>query len=335
MSTNTLGTFSDHPRKQLFRTAWGKPLLEWLNDFLKKKLIYMGLPGFQALDIIEWIDHLEKIIAFEAKEEDANTFESIFKLLNRFEEQRKIRSFEFYEGFMEKTVMQGVDDKGQIFSQSDFVTVYNLDFCNALTSPCKVSNLKGEVMKFYKLETISRLLELQSMIQGELSNRFVMFLTVNSIFWDDEYRAINVEYLKEYSKRLTKLDNKQKTARQLKAFVFYHLNDAARKTGFNLEFLPPIYYKGRGGMKNEKGKMKEHWLTTFTLLGTNLRDLPKGIKGYKQSEEDFLHSKFIFANDNTFSCFTEKNISERDINLNPVELVKESQTCQILWKKFS
>jgi len=55
MAPETLVNYTDHPRKQVFRSQWASPLIQFINTELKKNLVYLGLPGIGALDIKEWI----------------------------------------------------------------------------------------------------------------------------------------------------------------------------------------------------------------------------------------------------------------------------------------
>ena len=66
MQSAAAGSFTDHPRKDRFRKEWAKPILKYFNTQLNKKLIYLGLPGYKALDILEWKEYLKIIIAFQA-----------------------------------------------------------------------------------------------------------------------------------------------------------------------------------------------------------------------------------------------------------------------------
>jgi len=35
---------------------------------LEYELIYLGLPGPQALDLLEWVDYIDQVIAFQCRE---------------------------------------------------------------------------------------------------------------------------------------------------------------------------------------------------------------------------------------------------------------------------
>ena len=62
-----MGEFRDTIRKKVIRTQWCKSLIEFMHRKLKYKLIYLGLPGPQALDLLEWIDYIDQVIAFQCR----------------------------------------------------------------------------------------------------------------------------------------------------------------------------------------------------------------------------------------------------------------------------
>ncbi len=163
-------SFSDHERKGVIRKYWCKPQLKMLSDGLKKKLIYIGLPDIEALDVLEWIDYLDKVIAFQCSEYIPGVKIDVSKLVSLLEDlerQNKIKSGFVYEGFIEDILMGGMSKNGgQTYSQNDFMKVYNLDFCSNLKYPRKIVNAKGQIIEsIHKTEVIDRLLEFQRNIK--------------------------------------------------------------------------------------------------------------------------------------------------------------------------
>ena len=98
MNNSTAGSFTDHPRKIKFRNEWAKPILRYLHERLDKKLVYLGLPGLKALDILAWKEHLRRVIAFQAENYDGRDTEvsseveltELQKILNELEEKKFI-----------------------------------------------------------------------------------------------------------------------------------------------------------------------------------------------------------------------------------------------------
>jgi hypothetical protein len=83
-------------------------------------------------------------------------------------------------------VLRGRDINGSYFGQNDVVTIYNLDFCNSITVPLEVKDDEGNIQKCYKSDAIKRLLEIQRNISSQTRcKKFIMFLTVHSLFWKE------------------------------------------------------------------------------------------------------------------------------------------------------
>lgn len=54
--------------KRAIREKWSKPLIKFVHDVLGHKLTYLGLPSPDAHDIVEWIDYIDYVIAFQCRE---------------------------------------------------------------------------------------------------------------------------------------------------------------------------------------------------------------------------------------------------------------------------
>jgi hypothetical protein len=326
-----MANFEEHERKQVIRKLWCKPQLKLLHDKLRRKLIYIGLPDINAYDVIEWLEYIEKVIAFQCSRYGTEVIDvaKLEKLLNDLEVKGKLKSSVVYVGWMEKIIFGGVSEKGQLYKQSEFLKVYNLDFCNNLGSPYDVVNQNGIITrKIYKIDVIDKFLEYQAkQASGE---KFIMYLTINSNFFADNLATINKQYLKDYTKVLAKITKPEVVAiRKIKAFAFEKITERFHNNGFHVEFLPPIYYQGSLYPNREKsGKKENHRMMTFTILGTkNTTDNPS----YKQNPDLFLKQRLIFANNKSISCYDDKYIRETDYDPDVVKLVKASYTYTKLW----
>src|SRR5258708_7959090 len=168
--------FSDHARKQVIRSQWCKPQIDLLHKNLKKKLIYIGLPDLKALDILEWIAYLDKVIAFQCTQKDDGTpikVEQLEELLVDLERKAKLKSSVVYPGYMEEIVMGGLSKTGQTYIQTEYLKIYNLDFCNNFTTPTKVRDEKGNVIEIIsKSQAIDKLLDFQKKQTG---SKFIMY----------------------------------------------------------------------------------------------------------------------------------------------------------------
>lgn len=344
MSSSTAGSFTDHPRKVLFRSKWAKPILKYLHDRLQKKLVYLGLPGIRALDILSWQEYLRFVIAFQAENYDGRLAENagiseldeLQAILNDLETKRIIDTYALYTGYIEQVVMSGEDDYNNPFEVHDYITVYNLDFCNTLSTPFQVVGPppKYKTYDCYKIDVIERLLSLErDRFTSGADASFVMFLTVNAHFVESMVNSISEVEVKQYvSKDLRGITGDKRVIRLLKAYTFYKLNELFKKYGFHLEMFPAIYYKGSGTYYDEKrNKDVPFWLTTFTVLGTPIQLNNPKIE-FGQSFGDFVRQKFVFINDKEITCFTEERLQERDYDPDIDRILASSYTLNKLWK---
>ena len=326
-----MGEFRDHPTKVLIREKWCKPLLNHIYKKLDCEFVYMGLPAIDALDILSWIDFLKKVIVFQCREYGQPSLpgqskDGILKLealLNDLETKGSIDTYSLFDGYIEEVVLNGRDNSGNDFTQNDVVTVYNLDFCNALTSPLNVWNAKKlDYEKMYKVEAIRKLLELQRDISlPEHNKKFIMFLTVHSKFWESEASKLlkidDSSTLLKYKENVinSNLPEQEINLRLLKLFVFQCLKHHFCDCRFTPYFFPPIYFKGVG---------KNNWLVCFTITGTYFSgSCPTGIAPHFQEMSEILRNKFLFADEKKITCIDNKNIDEISIESHPIKLFSE------------
>jgi hypothetical protein len=327
--------YTDHKRKQVIRSLWCKTQIEVLSRILSKRLIYIGLPDLKALDVLEWIDYLEKVIAFQCTEYKGRKInvQELEDLLDKLERQNKLKSSVVYHGWMEEIVMGGLSKIGQIYQQADFLKVYNLDFCNNFTTPTKVWDENGRIIDIiHKTDAISKLMEYQRRNGDEgKGSRFIMYLTVNSDTFEENLTAIKDVYFKDYLKKIKNIRKPEVLAvRKMKAYCFYHIRQIFHKHDFQVEFLPPIFYYGSDYPNREKGITENHRMMTFTILGTRRRDSNEPL--YHQNEEEFLNKQFIFANDSKIGCFKDKFIEEDPYDPDVLKILTASYTYKYLWQ---
>lgn len=332
--------FKDHPTKHIIREKWCKPLLYQIYKKLGYKLVYLGLPSIQALDILSWLEYLDKVIAFQCRKYPEPSHpnqpkDNIYKLnsiLSELEKRGAIRTYSLFDGYIEEVVLRGLDNSGSIFSQNDVVTVYNLDFCNSITVPAPIVDGFGNIVtKNYKLDAICKLLEYQRDVSSNgYSKKFIMFLTVHSLFWKSEVEKligrIDSDTFRSYIWDLTELYSKEKISEQdknirlLKLYIFHVLKNHFCDREFIPEFLPPIYYQGYG----------KEWLTTFTIVGT-FHKTPAASAPFFQDTNNFLKNKFLFANKKDIRCLNTTNIQETPIDPHSVKLFCETNSYKNFW----
>ena len=332
-----MGEFKDTIQKEVIRTQWCKSLIKFVHKKLGYKLIYLGLPGPQALDLLEWIDYIDQVIAFQCREypKPSSTTQSRDKVLELeeklrdFERQGKLTTFSLYDGYIEEVVLRGRDINGNHLSQNDVVTIYNLDFCNGITVPLKVKDDEGNIQEYYKSDAIRRLLEIQRDISSQTRcKKFIMFLTVHSLFWEKEAKKFvsqtESEPLKKYFLKINSLRGAPRWIRLLKAYIFDTVKRYFCNYDFTPEFLPVIYYKGAG-------LDRKNWLVLFTIIGAE----NKGISEAPcfQRTGNFLNQKFLTVYNKSLISLNQEGIVEINCFQNSVEAFKNSECYKQLWLK--
>jgi len=331
-----MSSFHDHPIKKVIREHWCKPLLSHFTQMLGCKLTYLGLPGIMAIDVIAWIDHLKKVIAFDIGDysspyNDKAAKENISKLyqtLSNLEKRGQIDTFSLFHGYIEEVVLRGFDRGGIKFDQNDLVTVYNLDFCNSLTVPLNITDpLTGKTTTYYKTEVLRKLLQIQTeLAKVNSGSKFIIYLTLHSHFLQSEaeklFSGYNNSFYKKYDASISHLDQQYKNIRLLRYYILETVKTLLCANQFTPEFLPTIYYHGTG----------RNWLLCFTIIGTYVQN-PSSIAPFNQSIEDLVQEKFLQANKKTIEYFVQGKLPEADCNINPVDAVKKLKSYQEIWMK--
>lgn len=329
--------FVDHKRKALIRKNWCKPQLQQLTSIVKNKLVYLGLPDIEALDIKEWIDYIDKVIAFQCSKYEGEEIDvkQLDNYLNSLERQSKIRSWVVYQGWMEDIIMGGISERGQTYKQNDFLRVYNLDFCNNLKTPREVISEKGKKINVvYKTDIIQKLLEHQKTATPEVNHRnFIMYLTVNANTFNIGNAQINDASVKEYLKKVGKIHKPEvRAAREVKAYCYHVLGKIFKEQDFHVEFLPPVYYMGTSYPNKQTGASENHKMMTFTVLGSQRTNNEAFLE---QDSSLFLNQKFIFATDTKISSFEDRfignYIKETDCEHDATKLINTSLIVQKFW----
>lgn len=329
----TEGSFnSDH--KNLIREKWNQPLLKHLVKKSGNKLLYVGLPSSKAEDVLQWITFIRSVIAFQCREygkvsdpsQSRDEIEKLEELLRDLERTRKLDEFIVYDGYFEEIILRGNDNSPYriAFSQNSLVTLYNLDFCNQITSPMEYIDSDGEVKKVYKFNAIQKLLSIQDSL-GVVSDKFIFFLTIHCSYDGEElHNFINNppdQTIAGYLTKYKKLSGDEKSARIVRLFVVSLIRKYFEAHNFSAKILPVIKYKGLGGTP----------LLHFVVMGTKPEPTGGGIPGH-QSFEDILDLKFVTIASNNF-INQSSSIDEKDIgNLDSLSFFTNSRTYKKLWE---
>ena len=321
-----MGAFIDHPNKKVIRELWCKPIIKHVHDKLGYGLVYLGLPGLEAIDLLTWIEHIEYVVAIDCGHYTTESYDlsmarqkikKLNEILNNLDRKGAISGYSLYLGFIEEIVLKGIDKNGEKFTQKNTVNIYNLDFCNSLTAPFKIVDLKGGVSKYYKNEVIRRLLEYERDLEKPDSNkRFIMFITIHSKFWEEEaekyFKSKNDTYFEDYKEFIKSLSEPERIVRLLRYYFLDILKQHFTVSSFMPYFFPTILYNGVG----------DNQLMCFTIAGKYIKQA-SAIAPFNQNIDILNHQKFLYPASSKLD-FLKSALAEKNPNIDPITHVEES-----------
>jgi hypothetical protein len=244
------GMFRDHPRKRTVRERWDTPLLKFLYDQWRLKYFYFGLPGPEAADVKLWHEMIGRVVAFEVESgETADTRADIVEL-NRQLALLGI-PYDVYCGPLEEVVLGGMDYDGRSLNIDEFVTLFNLDFCNSITG--HVDTPQGR--RFRRFEALREIVSFQRrLFRATGASRFVLLLTVRDEFHLGEMKRFvsnpdlppQILSYVQAALRRTPLGQGDicRCTGLLKVFIFSCLRDYFRGQNVVSVFAPPVVHFG-------------------------------------------------------------------------------------------
>lgn len=333
-------TFST-PSKVKIRQEWNLPLLKLISEKTGQKLVYLGLPSPDADDIHDWIEYIDKVIAFQCRaypepsnsEQGKEAIEELENKLNHLETQGKISNYSIYDGYIEEVLLRGRDISNNTYNQEDVITLYNLDYCNSLSAPISYIDLNGEVKEGYKFDTIQKLMEFQHRINVD-SKKFILFLTINCDYFEPEMGELIGDgcdrILKPIHDQYENIDDiVEKKARLLRSYTIQNLKTFFTSNGFIPEFLPTINYNGK---PLPKGKGRRFILLHFTVLGTQMAQRA-GVAPFYQNIDDVIRQNFIYVRDGVIQEVKIPDVEEQDVNYTPEEYMLNCESFVRHWNK--
>jgi len=287
--------FGDSPGKRMVREQLNTPLLRGVSNALGIQYFYCGLPGPDILDIVLWKDMIRRIVAFEIEasesEDPRRDLVALGRNLSLLGIPHKVHC-----GYLETTVLLGRDDDGEAYSQDELITLYNLDFCNAITG--RVPTKEGN--RCLRFEVLRHMLA----VQGEQHRRsgqskFILLLTVR-----DEFHAAEMQGfvsglasgpVADFVAALPPPEDLPQTGMQrstlhLKAFVFSVLRAYCHGHNISSLFLPPVKYVGR----STRSRMLH--FAVLCRFGNVENALPVEV----QDDDGFLRKACVHAQDDHF-----------------------------------
>jgi len=327
--------FLSSPNKKSIRDLWNSPMLKFLSHEFSSRLLYFGLPSPNAEDVIEWIEYIDEIIAFQCRDypkpshpsqsdQAIQTLESKLRGLHRM---NQINNYVIYDGYIEEVVVNGRDNSHLSLSLNSFITLFNLDFCNEITSPQKFFNEKlNREDEVFKLEIIRKIIEIQ-LTNNSHPSRFVFFLTVGSnLFKQEAARFINAyrgnSRFGDYIESLSSLSKKERNIRLLRAYIIITLSDIFRTHKYIPEFLPVARYVSEDGYS----------LIQFAVIGT-FQNTMGGSAVENQDIVQLLKSCFVSPHlGDRIVNLDDQKFAEESVETDPVSFFQKSKTFNEYWR---
>lgn len=134
------------------REEWNTPFLKYIHEQYGVKYRYFGLPGTELEDIRLWRNMIEEVIAFEIPSSDGDERSNIIQLRTNLK-KLGIRHVAYYGSF-EEVVIIGEDWEGQEYKQDKLITLYNLDFCDEISSSVETQERGKKKLRYEAIRVI-------------------------------------------------------------------------------------------------------------------------------------------------------------------------------------
>lgn len=183
--------FGDSLGKQAVREFWNTPVLRYLNEQYGLRYRYLGLPGTKLIDVKLWKDMIDEVVAFEVKheptDEDPEGRRGIIELRKSLR-LLNIPSFRAYFGPMEEVILLRHDYDATEYTQENLVTIFNLDFCDEISSKVET---RQSGKKMWRFEVIRQLMQDQKQCfrQNPRDNLFVCLITIRNQIHSDKIKG--------------------------------------------------------------------------------------------------------------------------------------------------
>ena len=267
----TVTSFRDPPAKQVVRERWNTPFLKYLHNTYGFRYRYMGLPGTDLLDVKLWADMIDEVIAFEIPCSGPDERAWVKQLRTNLR-KLKIEGVAYFGSFEEVVILRK-DRDGQRYSQGKVITLYNLDFCDEISSTIPTLEHGKQLWRFEALRQILQDQKECYRRDGRPSH-FIILLTVRNQIEASKIRDfLSNNLLSETQSYYSACESEKPVpthgplcgthAWSLKAFLYNTLRGYFTTPNVSALFFPIIKYIGtpislRGG-KLLKSPML-HWM---------------------------------------------------------------------------
>lgn len=320
------------PNKECIRRYYNKPIIKRLKEIYNCKIIYYGLPSPDAEDIAEWINYISSVVAFQCRDygnvsdpdQPTGEVDKLIEKLNSWEASGQIDDYIVYDGYMEEVLFKGFDNSasGSIdYTHHNHITLFNLDFCNSITSPQEYITKDGDRISKYKLELIDKILEYQSTVSRQ-SDKFILFLTVQA-----SYNGADLQTYTEANRQsMCKYNSHQRKKHfVLKHFIEDYLYNIIKSYNYIPQFMPTVFYKGIGDVD----------MMHFAVMCVRPQDDKKrgGVFVYNQQLIDITDSMPILPdpNNNALKRFADDIEGMNQPDLNFMQTFVQSRNVGLYW----
>jgi len=250
-----MDVFRDTNNKQLVRRRWNLPVIRATSITFGKKLSYLGLPGADINDLVDWREYLDRLRTGVERNRNGRAGDT-----DRINQRRILSTvcakgvefssgFELRRGNIEDLIIDGIDGDGVKPQLGDgridgrfCYDLVNLDFCGGIGYADKKGKAK-------------RVKALQKLAERQQSKDFLLLLTLNVRHkMGDQI----VDYLTSAQSRYSKNVEFSSTlkwyagigesceAYVLKAAIPMLVQQEFEVFGFRVFAYPPLMYVGTG-----------------------------------------------------------------------------------------
>lgn len=134
------------------REIWNTPFLKYIHDQYGVKYRYFGLPGPNIEDVLLWKNMIEEVVAFELHPLGVGERSNIVQIRANLKKLKILHVV--YCGSFEDVVIRRKDMEGQEYKQNRLITLYNLDFCDEISSYVETQELGQKRLRYEAIRTI-------------------------------------------------------------------------------------------------------------------------------------------------------------------------------------
>ncbi|MCY4617141.1 MAG: hypothetical protein OXD50_01105 [Chloroflexi bacterium] len=265
----------DTSAKRIVREQWNTPLLRRLHQDHGFRFRYMGLPGVDLLDINAWRDMIEEVVAFEVRA--SQTKDDPDGRRNIVELRRNLNLLEIpgraFFGPMEEVIILRQDYDGQPYNPKEVITLYNLDFCDEISS--RIDTREGK--KVWRFEAIRQILTDQKIAYQDRGGPgvFVLLLTVRDQIDSRKLRNFLSEGLYDDTKAYLEICGGAESLPEsgfvlgnftwaLKAFIHNTLRQYFANPHISAAFFPLVQYRGTP-IRHARGSIQSPMLHSMVI----------------------------------------------------------------------